>query len=159
MYRITSGDYSLPVGEPTPEQIKEFGTWLADTWALVDAERTASKARGGTFKDPVHMRTVNAWHALNSAVLGWKNVRPRNNGTNPHREFQISVIGRVMACRAALDRARLGGHPEDGEMITRLTTDYNTAVLVLSQYTGADMQSIKDAGTDQDAIVAAARIN
>lgn len=158
MYRIVSGDTSLPVGEPTPERLEEFAFWLSGVWDMVDTERTASEARGGTFRDPEHMRTVNAWHALRGAVMAWKNTRPRANGTNPQREFQINLVGQIIGAAAAIRRATMGGHPADGDMMTRLNTDYTTAVLVLAKYTGADMEAIKAAGENQYAICDAARV-
>jgi len=158
MYRIASGDTSLPVGEVDQERLGEFAFWLADLWTTVQAERTASEQRGGTWRDPEHARVVNAWHALNAAVLAWKNTRPRANGTNPQREFQINMIARIIGAAGAIRRVSQSSRPYDVETMQRLTTDYETAVLVLSHYTGADMDAIKAAGEDQYAICDAARV-
>lgn len=166
LYVVKSGDRTNPLGEIPADRLKNFDGWLMGVWPLIDAERTRSKSNGGTYKDAAHMRTVNAWHALHGTVLSWKNTKhDRPNGTDPQREFQISMIGNVIGTAGALRFAGELGDTVKPHDIARLTVDYNTAVMVLVEYAnipgrGLDRKTrtelVRAAGEDQEKVILAA---
>lgn len=164
LYVVKADDRTNPLGEVSEDRLKAFGEWLTGLWSEIKRARTQSEEWGRTYKDPEHMRTVHAWHALNGTVLSWGNAKhPRSNGTDPQREFQITMIANVIGSYGALRLARSMELDED--TMTRLTTDYNTAVMVLAQYSnitgpGLDLKGrtelIRAAGENQDKVILAA---
>lgn len=142
LYTVRSGNRPRPLGDIPRDA---FDAWLKTTRRDAAAERDnfANYPR----LHPERVRAVNR-------DLSTRRFNGYTNVVDPLLGFQEGLIANVIGDAGAL---RYAGEINAGQQTyNRLKDDYILSVHALAVYTGGNVDRIRDAGEDQDAVVRAA---